>query len=103
MDLIMKHFDFLVLISKSTPDQAEKLLKNATHDQILALLNCLSLRTQVHNPPVTKKELTVVRTVKKRKRIKRFLKTHIKYIVPMVFVVLSKSIQEVLDCVCDLA
>lgn len=103
MEQIMKHFDFLVLISKSTPEEAVKVLKTATDEEIASLLNCLSLRTQVKNPPTTKKEVAVIKAVRKRKQIKNFLKNHIKYILPMVAVVLSKSLQDILNCVCDLA
>lgn len=103
MRQVMTHFDFLISISKSSPSEAAQLLKNASDEEILALLNCLSLRKEVQNPPVTKKELTLIRAIKKRKRVKIFLKQHLKYIVPMIVVVLSKSIQEILNCVCDLS
>ncbi len=104
MEVVMKHFDFLVSITKaSSIKEASKLLKEASDEEIKALLDCLSLRTQVKSPVVTTKEIKLLKATKRRKRIRAFLERQIKFIVPMLVVVLGKAINEVLDCVCDMS
>lgn len=103
MDHVIKGFDFLVSFSKSTPDEAAKLLIQASDEELKVLLDCLSLRTQVRSPPASKQEITFLKAAKRKKQLKKFLKSKIKLVIPMLVVVLAKAIQDILDCVCDLS
>lgn len=99
----MKHFDFLVSVSKSKPEESIKLLKEATTEQIDALVVCLSLRQKVTCPPVSKRELLFFKILKRKKRVKRFLEKNIKLFLPMIIIVLSKALENTVECACDLA
>lgn len=99
----MTHFDFLVSVSKAAPEDAAKLLKEATDEQIEALVICLSLRTQVVSPPVSKKELQIITRLKRSRRAKTFLLRTIKLLIPTLTIVLSNFVRETLDSICDLS
>lgn len=98
----MEHFDFFVALSKSDHDQAAKLLKEATNEQVEALVICLSLRTLLLLPPVSENELKIINRLGRTKRAKVFLQKSIKFVIPILTLVLSKSLKETLDSTCDL-
>ncbi len=98
----MKHFDFLLSLSKSTPDEAQKLLIGATNDQLKALVICLSLRTQVLEPPVSLTEKRIIAILERSKR-KKFSKKILKVLISILTVVLAKFAKESVDSICDLS
>lgn len=103
IDEILKYFDFIKKFSTSSHQGAENLLKEASHDELRALINCLALRTHVENYPLSKKDNIFIRKACRSKKSKKYLKNKCRYILPLIACVLVKILQEVFLYIYDSA
>lgn len=102
-NVLLKNFDFLHSLIKCSPQEAEKILKNATTEELKALLDCLALRTHLDTNPLTKKENILIQKACRRKRVKQFMQSKFKYIAPLVACVLVKIIQDLFIFIYDMS
>ena len=101
MATVEKHYDFLTKVAKAKGNEAEKLIQQATNEQIEAIQCCILMRKLVTSVPITKSTRKVVNNSTKRKRIRQFLIKHHRILKAIIACVLVRLAQESLIYVCD--
>lgn len=93
MERVLQNYDFLIALAKSSGRKQNKLLDDATPEQILSVIDCVSLYTkQKAKVP----ELNILRGAKRWKRAVVILKKNRKLVPPVIASVISALIREAL-------
>ena len=102
LKMIDKHTNFLLnIVNCKTAAETKKLIKEASQEEVQALLDCISLRK--HVPPSDPLASEFAKQTKKRKKIKSLLLKQHKLLKSIIVCVLGKIVYDCGLAICEYA
>jgi len=101
MEKITQEYDFLYKLLKSDPEEAERLLLEASPEQKSAIKACLLFRKEQLDIPLKKSEKKILALGVRSKRLPKFFKTYRKFMCAVIMCTLSKIVSEAILYICD--